>query len=176
MHAKLTEISSLPYMTTRIMLINTKRLGRYHYPTNNNNNDNSTSPSYFNELASLHKDNSRRSLHDLDKPLFGSKRTSLQKLLESANKTIEKSTKFLNKIKSKQLSCSIRAKSIPENATIRKEYVKCGKQTCDLEHGPYYYAYWKDPESKKLKKRYIGDHMPKDTKLGDDYGNDNYML
>jgi hypothetical protein len=30
-------------------------------------------------------------------------------------------------------------------------------------HGPYYYAYayWKDPESKKLKKKYIGDHMPK---------------
>jgi hypothetical protein len=27
-------------------------------------------------------------------------------------------------------------------------------------HGPYYYAYWKDPESKKLKKKYIGDHMP----------------
>jgi hypothetical protein len=26
----------------------------------------------------------------------------------------------------------------------------------------YYYAYWKDPESKKLKKKYIGDHMPKD--------------
>jgi hypothetical protein len=36
-----------------------------------------------------------------------------------------------------------RAKSIPENATIRKEYVKCGKEMCELKHGPYYYAYWK---------------------------------
>jgi len=32
---------------------------------------------------------------------------------------------------------------------------------CELKHGPYYYAYWKDPESKKLKKKYIGDHIPK---------------
>ena len=27
-------------------------------------------------------------------------------------------------------------------------------------HGPYYYAYWKDPESRKLKKKYVGSHMP----------------
>jgi hypothetical protein len=176
LHAKLTEISSLPYMTTRIMLINTKRLGRYHYPTNNNNNDNSTSPSYFNELASLYKDNSRRSLHDWDKPLFGSKRTSLQKVLANANKTLEKSTKFINKIKSRQLAYANRAKSIPENATIRKEYIKCGKEICEQKHGPYYYAYWKDPESKKLKKKYIGDHMPKDKELDNDYCNDNNTL
>jgi predicted transcriptional regulator len=43
-------------------------------------------------------------------------------------------------------------------------------------HGPYYYAYWKDPESKKLKKKYIGDHMPKDKELSNDYRNDNNML
>jgi hypothetical protein len=157
-------------------LTNTKRLGRYHHLTNNNNNENSISPSYFSELASLYKDNSRRSLLDWNKPLFGNKSSSLQKLLANANKTIEKSTKFLNKIKSKQLSCSIRAKSIPENATIRKEYIKCGKEMCELKHGPYYYAYWKDPGSKKLKKKHIGDHMPKDKELDNDYGNDNYTL
>jgi hypothetical protein len=28
----------------------------------------------------------------------------------------------------------------------------CGKEMCEPKHGPYYYAYWKDPESKKLKK------------------------
>ena len=65
-----------------------------------------------------------------------------------------------------QLACATRAKSIPESATIRKEYVKCGKQICQQEHGPYYYAYWKDPESKKLKKKYIGVHMPKNAKVG----------
>ena len=31
--------------------------------------------------------------------------------------------------------------------------MKCGKEMCEIEHGPYYYAYWKDPESKKLKKK-----------------------
>ena len=69
-----------------------------------------------------------------------------------------------------------RVESIPENATIRKEYIKCGKEICELKHGPYYYAYWKDPESKKLKKKYIGDRMPKNKEFDNDYGNDNYML
>jgi hypothetical protein len=57
---------------------------------------------------------------------------------------------------------------IPENATIREEYVRCGNpacQKCNIDdfgdtqaeqcfHGPYLYAYWK--QDKKLKKRYIG--------------------
>ena len=47
---------------------------------------------------------------------------------------------------------------------------------CEVKHGPYYYAYWKDPQSKKLKKKYIGDHMPKDKDSGNDYGNDNNAL
>ncbi|MGC1930215.1 MAG: hypothetical protein WA667_14675, partial [Candidatus Nitrosopolaris sp.] len=57
---------------------------------------------------------------------------------------------------------------IPENATIREEYVRCGNtacQKCNIDshdnnqgkqrsHGPYLYAYWK--EGKKLKKIYVG--------------------
>ncbi|HET7146975.1 MAG TPA: hypothetical protein VFI73_00605 [Candidatus Nitrosopolaris sp.] len=47
---------------------------------------------------------------------------------------------------------------IPENATIREEYVKCSNsacQKCKIDgHGPYLYAYWK--RDKKLKKRYVG--------------------
>jgi hypothetical protein len=54
--------------------------------------------------------------------LFGHKRASLEKVLANANKAIEKSTKFINKIKSRQLTCANRAKSIPEKATIRKDY------------------------------------------------------
>ena len=163
-------------------MTNTKRLGRYHNLSidNNNNstghNDNSCSQSYFNKLASFYKENSHRSLLDWNKPLFGHDHTSFQKILANANKTIDKSTKFINNIKSRQLACANRAKSIPENATIRKEYIKCGKEICQHKHGPYYYAYWKDLESKKLKKKYIGDHMPKDKELDNDYGNDNYTL
>jgi hypothetical protein len=66
--------------------------------------------------------------------------------------------------------------TIPENATIRKEYIKCGKQICEQKHGPYYYAYWKDTESKKLKKKYIGDHMPKNKELKNDCNNNNQIL
>jgi hypothetical protein len=157
-------------------LTDTKRLGRYHnVPSNNINNDNSSSQSLFSALRSLYKENGRRSSIDFNKPLFGKKYTSLQKLLDNANKTGEKATKFLNKIKSRQLAYSNRSKSIPKNATIRKEYIKCGKQMCQYKHGPYYYAYWKDPESKKLKKKYIGDHMPKKERL-ENNSNNNQVL
>jgi hypothetical protein len=113
---------------------------------------------------------------DLDRTLFGHKSTSLQKILANANKAIEKSYKFINKIKSKELACSSRVKLIPENATIRKEYIKCGKQICEQRHGPYYYAYWKDPQSKKLKKKYIGDLKPKNKELNNDCDNKNQIL
>jgi hypothetical protein len=109
-------------------LTNTKRLGRYHnLSTTNNNNDDFSTRSYINELASsFRKDKTCKSPINLDKPLFGNKHTSLQ-ILANANKAIEKSTKFINKIKTRQLACANRAKSIPENATIRKEYVTAGK-------------------------------------------------
>lgn len=46
---------------------------------------------------------------------------------------------------------------VPKNANIREEFIKCGKESCnDCPHGPYYYAYWKDSATKKLKKKYIG--------------------
>ena len=154
-------------------MLNTKRLGRYHNynRSTNNNNDHPVS-----DIAQLHKEINRNPHPDWNKPLFGNKHTSFQKILANANKTTERANKFLNKIKSRQLACANRLKSIPANATIRKEYIKCGKEICQHEHGPYFYAYWKDLESKKLKKKYIGDHVPKDKKLGNDYGNDNYML
>jgi hypothetical protein len=59
----------------------------------------------------------------------------LQKVLENANKAIGKSTKFINKIKSRQIAYAKRAKSRPENATSRKEYIKCGKEICEQKHG-----------------------------------------
>jgi hypothetical protein len=39
----------------------------------------------------------------------------------------------------------------------------------------YYYAYWKDHESKKLKKKYIGDHMPTDKRSNDDSTNNQVL-
>jgi hypothetical protein len=47
--------------------------------------------------------------------------------------------------------------TLPSNHTIREEFVKCGKEFClQCPHGPYYYAYWKDSTTKKLKKKYLG--------------------
>ena len=63
-----------------------------------------------------------------NKTLFGHNLTSLQKVLENANKAIGKSTKFINKIKSRQIAYAKRAKSIPENATIKKKKKKKKKK------------------------------------------------
>ena len=122
---------------------NTKRIGRFN---NHSDNSNSNSPSYFDQLASLYHDIGKPSL-DRSRPLFlRRRRTSFEKVLAYADKRIQKSQKFLNKIKSRELACADRAKTIPENATVRKEYIKCKKANCHHEHhGPYYYAYWKDP-------------------------------
>ncbi len=49
---------------------------------------------------------------------------------------------------------------MPKNATIREEFIKCGKDICNLcPHGPYYYVYWKDKKDdnkSKLRKRHLG--------------------
>jgi hypothetical protein len=84
---------------------------------------------------------------------------SLEELIEEGNRLIARVRALDNKEKSARLACQTRSKSIPKNATIRKEFVKCKKPDCYYErHGPYYYAYWKDPETKRLKKKYIGRH------------------
>jgi len=85
---------------------------------------------------------------------------SLDRLMEEGNRLIACAQALDNKEKSTKLACQSRSKSVPKNATIRKEYIKCKKPNCyRRQHGPYYYAYWKDPETKKLRKRYIGRHF-----------------
>ena len=137
--------------------MDTKRKGRFG---SSNNNFGSHSSS-FDHLSSFYKDIGwKPSLLDWDKPLFSRYGGSLEKVLAHANKAAEKSRKFLNKVESKKQSSINRAKLVPENATMRQEYIKCGKTPCyHGKHGPYYYAYWKDPETKKLKKKYIGQYL-----------------
>jgi hypothetical protein len=55
---------------------------------------------------------------------------------------------------SEELTSANNSRNLPSNATIRKEYVRCGKLDCQSKHGPYYYAYWKD--NGKTNKKYIG--------------------
>jgi hypothetical protein len=82
---------------------------------------------------------------------------SLEEIMAEGNKLIARVETLNNREESIRLACQSRSKSIPKNATIRKEFVKCKKPNCyRRQHGPYYYAYWKDPETKRLKKKYIG--------------------
>jgi hypothetical protein len=48
---------------------------------------------------------------------------------------------------------------VPEHATLRAEYINCGR--CPVQHGPYWYAYWR--EGKRMRKRYLGAPVPVTT-------------
>lgn len=103
-----------------------------------------------------------------------SKRISLPKLMKRINRLHEKTEKLLAKVDSEELRSEAKiklekvrsinnSKNLPNNATIRKEYVRCGKLDCQSKHGPYYYAYWK--ENGKLRKKYIGGYPPPVSKI-----------
>jgi hypothetical protein len=49
------------------------------------------------------------------------------KLMKKVNKIIARGKKLINKIESNKLAYHNRVQSVPENATIRKEYIKCKK-------------------------------------------------
>jgi hypothetical protein len=84
---------------------------------------------------------------------------SRDELMEEGNKLIARAQALDNKEKSIKLACQSRSKLIPKNATIREEFVRCKKPNCYRQlHGPYYYAYWKDPKTKRLRKKYIGSY------------------
>jgi hypothetical protein len=109
-------------------------------------------------------------LKDLCDSSIFSKPISLPKLTKRIDKLHERVDKLIAKVKSEELSSEAKIESeqltsanncrnLPINATIRKEYVRCGKLDCPSKHGPYYYAYWKD-DSGMLKKKYIGKYPP----------------
>ena len=87
---------------------------------------------------------------------------SVKKMYEKAGSIIKKSESLVARMNSKREITNRNSKAIPKNATIREEYVRCGKDFClKCEHGPYYYAYWRD-KSGKLKKKYIGRNDPRE--------------
>lgn len=76
-------------------------------------------------------------------------------LLARTDKFLGHSKKFLSKRNTDETTSKKNYKHVPSNATIREEYIKCGKSCLMCPHGPYYYAYWKD-DYDKLGKKYIG--------------------
>jgi hypothetical protein len=91
----------------------------------------------------------------------------------------DKESRLCNKIKSNFCIASqsdgmnksnlVRVNELPNNYTLREEYVRCGKDKFNkcksCPHGPYYYAYWREKSSTKnksiLKKKYLGTIDPK---------------
>ena len=75
---------------------------------------------------------------------------------------VEKTKSMVIEFENQMYESIQKFKEIPKNAKIRKEYIKCGKENCNYcPHGPYYYAYWKDTITKKLKKKYLGSMDPR---------------
>ncbi len=87
----------------------------------------------------------------------------LYRALKHADRRIERANKFLRKTQTAKARSIENTKCLPKNATIREEYVKCGKPFCLWEHGPYYYAYWRDSSTKKLNKKYIGNYFQQEV-------------
>lgn len=58
---------------------------------------------------------------------------------------------------------------LPNNYTIREEYIRCGKDKVNkcksCRHGPYYYAYWREKSLNEIKsilrKKYLGTINPR---------------
>jgi hypothetical protein len=93
---------------------------------------------------------------------------SFEEPMTEGNRLIARVKALDNKEKSMRLACQSRSKAIPKNATIRKEFIKCKKPNCyHRKHGQYYYAYWKDPQTKRLKKKYIGRYYIPDNEQKD---------
>ena len=66
----------------------------------------------------------------------------LHKLYNRTEAVMDNTRKFLDKLETDRYSVNQNYKSIPDNAIIREEYIKCGKEFClRCKHGPYYYAY-----------------------------------
>lgn len=89
---------------------------------------------------------------------------SFERLIKEGNRLMARAEKLNKQDEARRLAresrrkaSESRSKLIPKNATIRREFVKCNKPNCRRRQpGPYYYAYWKDPKTKKVNKRYIG--------------------
>jgi len=85
-----------------------------------------------------------------------------EKQKEELNSVMDRAQSNINKFKELQTRRERVDSTLPSKHTIREEFIKCGKEFClQCPHGPYYYAYWKDSTTKKLKKKYVGNIDPR---------------
>ncbi|KAA2283557.1 hypothetical protein [Candidatus Nitrosocosmicus sp. SS] len=80
-----------------------------------------------------------------------------EKQKEELDSVMERARSDINRFQEMETRQAYLESTFSSNHTIREEFVKCGKEFClQCPHGPYYYAYWKDSTTKKLKKKYLG--------------------
>jgi hypothetical protein len=85
---------------------------------------------------------------------------SAYKILSDATNTIANSRNFFGRLNKLKETSRKNYESVPKNATIRSEYIKCGNYSCRrCTHGPYYYAHWRE-KGKQIKK-YLGKYDPR---------------
>lgn len=97
-------------------------------------------------------EDSKKSIKDILDDIYGSSSSAYyEQVLEGMN-----ISNLLRKKERNENDFIQNILSIPQRAFIKCEYVKCDKPNCDQDHGPYYYGYWKDDKTKKLRKKYIG--------------------
>jgi hypothetical protein len=86
---------------------------------------------------------------------------SSYEVFSDASNTMGKSRNFFGRLNKLKETSRKNYESVPENATIRTEYIKCGNYSCRrCKHGPYYYAYWR--QKGKRYKKYLGKYDPRD--------------
>jgi hypothetical protein len=121
-------------------LTKTTRSSRHNNPSaddDNNNNNNVDSSSDDKWLKSFYEDMGWKPLfYNWNKPTTNTTTTSssFYKLLKQSTKSADKAEKLINKINTSQTLAINRLKSIPQNATIRSEYIKCGKAVAYTKH------------------------------------------
>lgn len=92
-------------------------------------------------------------------PFFSENNENMKYKLKDALEKIRQFKQMENKSNN-------RLNALPRNATIREEFIKCGKEACNqCPHGIYYYAYWKNKtkgnNKSKLRKKYLGATDPR---------------
>lgn len=169
----LNEEESIAYITTKL----NKKISRTSYYTcKREMADNNCLTSLFSDrkweksFSGLHRSALRNSIlnsstdrrirfHDAwNDPEFVSKYSD--RFFADGYSLVEQTKRMSARINSQQDLTSKNYASVPSNATIRKENVKCGNSMCyRCKHGPYFYAYWK--EGRRLNKKYIGKYDPR---------------
>ena len=88
----------------------------------------------------------------------------LHKIYNRTEAVMDNTRKFLDKLEADRYSVNQNYKSIPDNAFLREEYIKCGKEFClRCKNMGHNIMHTEEIKMGKLKKKYIGKNNPKNS-------------